>query len=330
MSRVGGHRAAEADATPSISLIITTYNRAALLREALESIAASTIEPPSSVEVIVVDNNSADATAAVVDTIQRANFPFRLSYLKETRQGTSWARNAGIEAARGEYIAFMDDDQRIDPAYLQNIRAAFKETGAVCVGGPVRYYNAENVPGWLAPVLKHKGQLEHGEHPKELGPADQRLGGGNMVFKTSALSAIGNYDTRLGHHGDQLGGNEDWEIQDRAIANGHTVAYHPKLVQYHYLRPERYRKHYWRKLYFAYGRSLYLRGNWTNANLFFGAPRTLWWILATRDIPAFLASFLTLSYPRIFSKQLEIWLRVGKIYEARQAKALRYRVAGSR
>ncbi|HET7588155.1 MAG TPA: glycosyltransferase, partial [Gammaproteobacteria bacterium] len=69
---------------PLVSLVIATYNRARLLREALESVAASTITPSSSVEVIVVDNNSTDGTAAAIGSVRRDGFPFQLSYIKET------------------------------------------------------------------------------------------------------------------------------------------------------------------------------------------------------------------------------------------------------
>ncbi|HET8551452.1 MAG TPA: glycosyltransferase [Gammaproteobacteria bacterium] len=305
---------------PLISLVIATFNRARLIREALDSVAASTIEPASLVEVIVVDNNSTDDTAAVIAAIRDKGYPFPLKYVLETNQGTSHARNRGISEAHGKYVVFMDDDQRIDPAYLANVEAVFQETGAACVGGPVYYYNAKDIPHWLAPILKHKGQVNHGDSPRTLEVNGPKLGGGNIAFERDALAAIGPYDVRLGHHGDALGGSEDWEIQDRAIEQGYVVAYHPKLIQYHYLRPERYRKHYWRKLYFAYGRSLYLRNDWRTANLFLGAPRVMWWFLLTRDFRRLVRAWLTLDRAHTFEKQLGLWLQAGKIYAARQAR----------
>lgn len=305
--------------TPLISLVITTYNRAALLREALASVAAAVVEDDDSVEVLVIDNNSSDDTAATVEEIRRAGYRFALSYALEVRQGTSYARNRGIALARGHYIAFMDDDQRIDRHYLANVPRAFVDTGAACVGGPVRYYNYDvsDIPQWLAPIVKYIGQLDCGDAPMVIGEGTKRLAGGNMVFTRDALGASGGFDIRLGHHGARLGGNEDWEIQDRLIAGGKVVAYHPALVQYHYLRPERFDKRYWRRLYFSYGRSLYLRGDWHGARLSFGAPRFLWRALIAKDCTAWAASWFSFDYPTIFLRQLAVWQRLGKIAAAR-------------
>lgn len=305
---------------PLISLVITTYNRVALLREALASVAASKLEHTAAdVEVLVIDNNSSDGTSAAVEAIRRAGYRFPLKYARETRQGTSYARNRGIAMARGYYIAFMDDDQHIDAAYLENVARAFAETGAACVGGPVRYYNynARDIPHWLAPIIKYIGQLDCGDAPLMIGEGTRRLSGGNMVFTREALAASGGFDTRLGHHGERLGGNEDWEIQDRLIAAGRIVAYHPGLVQYHYLRPERFDKRYWRRLYFSYGRSLYLRGDFSGAHRLFGVPRFLWRALLARDCAAWIRAWPTLDYPKIFLRQLAIWQRLGKIAAAR-------------
>jgi len=302
---------------PLISLVIATYNRVALLREALASIAASALDRDDSVEVLVIDNNSHDGTAETVQAIREAGFRFALIYALETRQGTSHARNRGVALARGRYLVFMDDDQRIDPHYLANVPAVFAETGAACVGGPVHYYNATGIPRWLAPLIEHIGQLDYGNATMVLDESTGRLGGGNMALTRKALESFGGFDTRLGHHGTNLGGGEDWEIQDRLMGAGKAVVYHPVLVQYHYLRPERFHKRYWRRLYYSYGRSLYLRGDWRGARLLFGVPRHLWWALIMKDCPAWAKSWISFDYPKMFLRQLAIWQRFGKIAAAR-------------
>src|SRR3989337_1450654 len=89
-----------------ITVVICTYNRCSDLPFALDSVLAQ--RDPPSFEVIVVDNNSTDATAAVVDTRRAANAHLR--YVFEPGQGLPRARNAGILSARSPIIAFMDDD----------------------------------------------------------------------------------------------------------------------------------------------------------------------------------------------------------------------------
>ncbi|GIL15882.1 MAG: glycosyl transferase family A [Chloroflexota bacterium] len=88
--------------TPSVSVIIPTCNRAAFLREALESVQRQTCAPS---EIIVVDDGSTDETRAVA----RA-FGDSVTYLYQTRRGPGAARNAGIDRARGAMFAFLDDD----------------------------------------------------------------------------------------------------------------------------------------------------------------------------------------------------------------------------
>ena len=95
-----------ANSRPLISVIIPTYNRAALLRRAIDSVYAQEgIGGQFDVEVLVVDDGSTDTTAEVAGAYSG------LRYVRpSTNKGTSGARNVGLDAASGEYIAFLDDD----------------------------------------------------------------------------------------------------------------------------------------------------------------------------------------------------------------------------
>lgn len=131
-----------------ITVIVCTYNRCRSLAKALESITAS--ELPNSVawEVLVVDNNSNDQTREVVQDFC-ARHPGRFRYLFEATQGLSHARNAGVQQARGDIIAFTDDDLTVEPTWLRNL------TGALCngewagAGGRILPANAFSPPRWL-------------------------------------------------------------------------------------------------------------------------------------------------------------------------------------
>ncbi len=305
-----------------ISLVITTYNRAELLAGALKSVAASQFDDHGNVEVIVVDNNSTDGTRQTVENIREEGFPFRLRYVVEPNQGLSYARNRGIDESDATFVAFMDDDQLLGSEFLSRLAPAFESTSAVCVGGPLYLNNRGLVPKWLPPWLYDVGELDIGRDVKVLdGSESKKLIGGNMAFVREELVNIGKYDVALGRSGGLLLSGEEVELQERLHAAGKKVVYHPDLVQYHNFTLDRQTKHYWRKFFFNLGRSRYRRLGGRNPEkgpLVFGAPRWLWRHLLMGDIPSAARALARLHSAEIFEKQLDIWLTLGQIYEARR------------
>ena len=141
-----------------MSVIMSTYNRGALLEDAIRSMLAqhAAITPPF--ELIVVDNNSTDNTREIVlDRFARVD-P-RVQYLFESQQGLSYARNAGIRAARAPLVAFIDDDVRAQPDWVAAIARAFDEhPDADVVGGrvlPIWPYDRQSQPISAAQTLLH-------------------------------------------------------------------------------------------------------------------------------------------------------------------------------
>lgn len=305
-----------------MSLIMPTFNRLAHLEKALTSIAAATFPDPNQVEVIVVDNNSTDNTAALVKRLAE-NFPYQLRYTREEHQGSSRARNHGVNEANGHYVVFMDDDQLMDSHYLENIPGTFEATGAECVGGPVFYYNADNLPGWLRELSHSIGQFSFGDQVKVLGPDTHKgLFGGNMAFIRSEFIAAGGFNVHLGHTGNDMIGLEDLEIQDRLRRLGKRIVYTPRLIQYHYLRPERYKKSYWREYFYSYGRSTYIRRSdelGRKRRSRFPIPIWLWRRLIIHDVPAYCIALFRFDSFKRFRNELEIWARMGQIREAMRA-----------
>jgi glycosyltransferase involved in cell wall biosynthesis len=120
----------------SASILICTYNRAPLLREALNSIASMTTPHGCDVEIVVVDNNSSDATAQVIADVAGRS-PYRIVGLHERAQGKSFALNTGLAAARGDIIALTDDDVWPDREWLTRIVARFRERDVSFVCGKV-------------------------------------------------------------------------------------------------------------------------------------------------------------------------------------------------
>ena len=101
-----------------ITVILCTYNRCQSLAKAMESVAASVVPESVDWEVLVVDNNSSDQTREIVEGFCN-RFPYRFRYLHELKQGKSNALNSGIRAAKGNLLAFMDDDVLVEPTWLK-------------------------------------------------------------------------------------------------------------------------------------------------------------------------------------------------------------------
>jgi glycosyltransferase involved in cell wall biosynthesis len=106
----------------TVSVVVPTYNRAELLQQTIQSILAQTVP---ALEVILVDDGSTDHTPEVC-----AGFGESIRYLRQENQGLSMARNTGIQAARGDWIAFCDSDDLWRPRKLEVQLAALDSTGA--------------------------------------------------------------------------------------------------------------------------------------------------------------------------------------------------------
>lgn len=112
------------------SIIIPTYNRASILSEALDSVKAQTYRP---IEIILVDDGSTDNSKEVAEQWATQNQEYELlslTYQYQTNAGPSAARNFGIRGMHGDYVQFLDSDDRLSPERLELIVNKFETTGA--------------------------------------------------------------------------------------------------------------------------------------------------------------------------------------------------------
>jgi glucosyl-dolichyl phosphate glucuronosyltransferase len=131
---------------PDVSVVISTFDRCASLSRTLNSLLAQQVPASLDYEIIVVDNNSTDSTAAVVESYCRRE-PARVRYVFEPRQGVSYGRNAGIRASRAPIVAFTDDDNEVDPHWVATVKATFdSHSETVAIGGRI-------LPQWPRTVL---------------------------------------------------------------------------------------------------------------------------------------------------------------------------------
>jgi glycosyltransferase involved in cell wall biosynthesis len=115
-----------------ISLVIPAYNEEDHLRACLDAVAKQTVKP---FEVIVVDNNSTDATAAIAKS-----YPF-VRLVREARQGVVYARDAGFDAAKGDIIGRIDVDTLLMPDWVANVQEIFAAANPDAVTGSIRLYD---------------------------------------------------------------------------------------------------------------------------------------------------------------------------------------------
>jgi glycosyltransferase involved in cell wall biosynthesis len=137
---------------PDLSVIVPTYNRPDDLERVIDGLMRQEAGPIA-YEVIVVDNKSDEATRLVVDRALARGTPVPLRYIREPRQGVSYARNTGVRMARASLIAFLDDDGIPVPTWVREITRAFDEhPHADCIGCRVRPVWSTPPPTWLTPA----------------------------------------------------------------------------------------------------------------------------------------------------------------------------------
>lgn len=221
----------------ALSVMIATYNRAALVRDAIEALRAQVTPEGLTWEVVVVDNNSADDTHGAVEALARgAAAPIR--YLFEGRQGKSHALNAGLRAARGAVIAFTDDDVLPAPDWVATAARVLEAWDADGAGGRILPRWEAAPPDWVTGdvrLLHWLGVMEHARPAVLSLPLafEPQVWGANMVFRRSVLEAAGGFDTRRGPVGARRFCDEDIEMVARLLGAGRRIVYDPALLVHH-------------------------------------------------------------------------------------------------
>jgi len=238
-----------------ITVILCTYNRCQSLAKTLESVAASTLPNSVQWEVLVVDNNSTDHTREVVgDFCQR--YPNLFRYVSESRSGKSFALNTGVCEARGDVLAFVDDDVTVEPTWLQNLTAALNDGEWAGTGGRTLPAQAFTPPRWLALHLLGAlcAHFDLGDAPCEL---DRAPYGANMAFRKEMFERYGLFRSDLGPspNPEIPRPNEDTEFGRRLMAAGERLRYEPSAVVHHPVPEDRLTKEYFLAWWFDFGRA---------------------------------------------------------------------------
>ena len=223
-------------ASLSVTVAVCTRNRAGQIDECLDALAAIDY-PADLLDILIVDNAPFDdATRDVV-----ARYP-AMRYVREPRPGLDWARNRAIREARGEVVAYTDDDVSVDPGWVRAVAAAFaEEPHAMCVTGLVlpdeidtRAQSLfEKYGGFGRGFQRSVYNVAGGDSAARLYGGTGRFGtGANMAFRRTFFDREGMFDPAL-DVGTPSNGGGDLEMFFRVLHAGHALVYEPAAMVRH-------------------------------------------------------------------------------------------------
>ena len=243
-----------------LSLIIPTHNRARQLLAALESVVRQDM-PAGEWECVVVNNNSTDDTPARFAAFAARYPALNLRMVTETGPGVSYARNRGIAETSAPYMAFIDDDERINAGFIRAYAEFFDaHPDAVVAGGRIIAEYVSGRPAWMSKYVEMPiaNPMDFGERVRPF-PAGRVPGGGNMAFRRAGLASYGGFDPTLGRVNGELIGGEENDFFERLLLGGETIWYVPGAVMWHIIPPAKLTGAYFRRLSYNVGVSQRLR-----------------------------------------------------------------------
>jgi GT2 family glycosyltransferase len=216
-----------------LSVIVVTKNGAQRVVPCLNSIAAALNRAaPVDAEILVVDNGSTDDTGIVIRKWAKTSATPTLA-MSEPRSGKSRALNLALRVAGGDLLVFTDDDCRLNPEYVNDLRRHdAADTELVLRGGRIELGDPADLPYTINTSLTPKRwhiSLNSTRHDCIAG----ELNGCNMAMRRALVERLGPFDENFGP-GSRMGSGDDAEYFFRAYAAGVTLEYVPDMVVFHH------------------------------------------------------------------------------------------------
>jgi len=249
--------------SPYLEVLICTHNRVELLERTLYYLNQATRPESCNTTLFVVANACADTTHNFLSTYQESaekEGKLPLHWMSEARPGKSNALNSALPVLKGNAIAMVDDDHRVDSQFFVQIFKAlsqYPQADFFC-GKIIPDWTGEE-QGWVRDVGKYKiyplpiPRFDLGDAPLQVTKDIAHPGGGNLVIKLDLFKRVGPFSNKLGPVGHNLEGAEDMQWVKRAYKLGAYLQYIPELIQYHYVDQDRLKLGYILKK--AYARS---------------------------------------------------------------------------
>lgn len=228
---------------PIVSAIIPTYSHCEYLKGAIISLQGQSL-PEEQYEIVVVDNNSTDNTSQVIEERYK-NDKKKVIYIKEPNIGLHNARHAGAKIARGEILAYTDDDVICDPNWLSELIKPYSDQRVGCVGGKILPKWEVKPPKWVRHE-RYQGNLsllDWRDEIKEL--KTPGIYGNNFSIRKSVLFEAGGFNPES--FGDIWLGDGEIGLLRKVLKAGYKVIYAPKAVVWHIIPKERLTIQYFKK-----------------------------------------------------------------------------------
>jgi glycosyltransferase involved in cell wall biosynthesis len=284
-----------------ISIVVPTFNRARMLRHALESLAYQETEGAFTFEIVVVDDGSTDDTAVIIREAVEKYPELTWQYFHQEHRGVSVARNRGVASARGRWIAFFDDDQRAKSFWLAELYQTAVNKKVDCVDGAVALELPESLP--FDPGRKTRAFFGEKFFSKVAGPhfSKDYRGTGNIMIKKDLLAKVGGFDASLPVW-------EDTDLFWRLEKMGISAWFAPQALVYHLIPESRLDEAYLKKATYK-GGFTYARIVHKNAGLihlvFFTLQRLS--ILLCRDFILFATRSLSGPKAQLVDAKIGMW-----------------------
>ncbi|KAF0102871.1 MAG: sulfatase [bacterium] len=238
----------------TLTILICTHNRAALLERVLASLNAARRPESWRVDILVAANACTDGTEALLTSYEREQARrdgLPLTWFAEPVPGKSHALNQAMPRVSADVVAFVDDDHRVDAGFLTTIcQAAEAHPATDLFCGRILPDWDGGEPAWVHDQGPYRiyplpvPRYDLGAEPREIHDEGPLPGGGNLFLRVPWLARVGDFSTEFGPKGHDLGGAEDLEWVRRALALGARLRYAPEVLQYHYVDTQRLRLGY--------------------------------------------------------------------------------------
>jgi GT2 family glycosyltransferase len=189
------------------------------------------------------------------------NQGFDLKMVTEVKQGLSNARNAGITASKGEYVAIVDDDETLESSYIESYIEFFDSfPTAMAAGGAVKACYEGTRPRWMSrfteQMIANPIDLDIAV---TLFPEHRVPAGGNMAFRREVFDRVGVFNPQLGRNGQSLVGGEENDLFARLRRAGELLYFVPNAAIYHYIPDSKLTDDYFDRLSYNVGLSKRMR-----------------------------------------------------------------------